>query len=244
MAPVEVEVGVEVVGHRHSGFFQAGKCAAAGQQFRFERTPAGLGLGIILGVARRAIAGYGLGFSAARPASRTGRLTATVGVDNQAGSWLAPRQRLLQGREHQLGGQLLVEVPAHHAPPTGSAPRGQVAPAPTDQGQLGNVPDPHLLRGRRRGLAEEQVFGHHRRWVSDGGARALRTSTQCPQTAPTQPGAQRIAPDVVPFSGQFCPQTSGAIALGMAWKRRRWRQAPKRAVGALPGSATDSSQRG
>jgi hypothetical protein len=89
VAAVEVEVYVEVVGHLQQGFFEAGKCAAAGQQFSFECAPARFGLGIIVGVARPAIASQCLGFFDTCPASRASILTTAVGVNNQAGSWLA-----------------------------------------------------------------------------------------------------------------------------------------------------------
>jgi hypothetical protein len=87
--PVEVEVGVEVVGDLQTGLVEASKAAAAEQQFGFERAPTRLGLGLIIGVTRPDIAGQGLLFFNARPAHRAGVLTAAVGVDNQAGSWLA-----------------------------------------------------------------------------------------------------------------------------------------------------------
>ena len=57
VAAVEVEVGVEVKGHLQPSLFQAGKRATVGQQLRFERAPARLGLGIVVGVARPGIAG-------------------------------------------------------------------------------------------------------------------------------------------------------------------------------------------
>jgi len=91
VAPVEVEVGVEVVGDFQAGFFETGKGAAAGQQFGFERAPARLSLCIIIGVARPAVASQGLRFSDACPARRARVLAAAVGVDNQTGSWLAQR---------------------------------------------------------------------------------------------------------------------------------------------------------
>jgi len=82
MTVVKLEVGVEVVSDLQSGFFEAGKRAAMREQFGFERAPAGLGLGVIIGVARPAKAGQCLGLFDARPASQTGILTAAVGVDN------------------------------------------------------------------------------------------------------------------------------------------------------------------
>jgi len=87
--PVEVEVGVEVVGHLQAGLFEAGKRTAAGQQFSFECTPADLGLGVIVGVTRSAVAGQGPSVFDALAARMAGVLAAAVGVDNQAGSWLA-----------------------------------------------------------------------------------------------------------------------------------------------------------
>jgi hypothetical protein len=197
-----------------------------GQQFGFERAPPSLSLGIIVGVTRPAIAGQRLGFFDARPARRAGILTAAVGVDNQAGSRLAQRQDLLQGREYQFGGHLLVEVPAHYAPRAGIAPGRQVTLALADQGQVGDIPDPYLIGGRGRGLAKEQVFGHDRRGVGHGGAQALRPGTQHSQTAATQPAAQGIVPDGVPFSLQLCSQATDALALGMAQKGGGGRRLP------------------
>jgi len=72
MAPVEVELDVEVVGDLQSGLFEGGKSAAAGQQFRFKRAPACLSLRVIVGVARPAIAGQCLSFFNAQMAAELG----------------------------------------------------------------------------------------------------------------------------------------------------------------------------
>jgi hypothetical protein len=69
VAPVEVEVGIKVVGHLQPGLFEAGECAAVRQQLGFERALARLGLGIIVGIARSAKTGQCLGLFDARPAS-------------------------------------------------------------------------------------------------------------------------------------------------------------------------------
>ena len=69
MAAVEIKVGVELIDYLQSSFFQAGKCAAAGQQFRFKRAPARFGLGVIVRVAWSAIAGQCLDFFDARVAN-------------------------------------------------------------------------------------------------------------------------------------------------------------------------------
>jgi hypothetical protein len=183
VAAVEVEVGIEVVGDLQAGLFEAGKRAAVRQQFGFERAPAGLGLRVIIGVARPAIASQRLSLFDARPASQTGILTAAVGMDNQAGSRLAQRQRLFQGHEHQFSGHLLVEVPADNAPRTGIAPGGQITPAPADKGQVRDVAHPHLI-GRSRGrLTKQEIFGHDRCGVSDRRAWALGSRAQRPQAA-------------------------------------------------------------
>lgn len=42
--PVEVEVGVEIVGYIQSGLVETDKCAAVGQQLSFKRAPTGLGI--------------------------------------------------------------------------------------------------------------------------------------------------------------------------------------------------------
>ncbi len=78
---VEVEVGVEVVGHFQAGFFQRSKGAAAGQQLGFERAPAGFSLRVVVGVARPAEAGQGPGLGDAGAAGRAGVLAAAVGVN-------------------------------------------------------------------------------------------------------------------------------------------------------------------
>ncbi len=81
-------------------------------------------------------------------------------MNNQAGSRLTQHQGLLQVRDYQSGWYLLVEVPTHHAPRARIAPTGQIAPAPADQGKVGDIPDPDLIGRGRHGLTEEQIFGH------------------------------------------------------------------------------------
>jgi hypothetical protein len=138
-----------------------------------------------------------------------------VGIDNSAGSRLAQRQGLLQGREQQFGKHVLVEVPADYSPRVRTAPGRHVTPASADQGQVGNVPDPRLLRGCGRGLAQEQVFGHNRLGVGYGSTWALRPRAQRPQAAAPQPSAQRITPNSGALGVQFGLQASGAVALGV-----------------------------
>jgi hypothetical protein len=58
-----------------------------------------------------------------------------------------------------------------------------MAPASADEGQVGNIAHPDLIRRSGRGLAQEQVFGYDDRGVSYRGARALRSSAQRPQAA-------------------------------------------------------------
>ena len=69
MATVEIEIGVEVVGYLQAGLFEVGKRAAIREQFGFTCAPAGLALGIIIGVSRPAKAGQRLGLFDARSAS-------------------------------------------------------------------------------------------------------------------------------------------------------------------------------
>ena len=64
-------------------FFQTGKRPALGQQFGFERTPAGLGLRIVVEFARPAEAGHGLGLVDVGATGCTRELTAAVGVDDK-----------------------------------------------------------------------------------------------------------------------------------------------------------------
>jgi hypothetical protein len=221
MAAVEVEIGVEVVGHLQSGFFEAGKRAAMRQRFGFECAPPVLSLGVIVGVTWPVIAGQRLGFFDARPAIRPGVLTATVGVNNQAGSRLTQRQSLLQGREHQLGRHLLVEVPADYPPRAGIALGHQVTPAPAEQRQVADIPNPDLIWSRGRGLTKEQVFGYDCRGVGHGGARALRPSAECPQALATQPTAQGVMFDGGDFQRVIPPANVGCRSAGHGAKRQQ-----------------------
>nr|GFC08433.1 hypothetical protein [Tanacetum cinerariifolium] len=91
VAAVQVEVGVEVVGHFQPGFFQAGKRPAVGQQLGFERAPARLGLGVIVGVARAGVAGHRPRVFDTLAAGVAGVLAAAVGVNHQARGRLAQR---------------------------------------------------------------------------------------------------------------------------------------------------------
>lgn len=72
MPLVEIEVGVEIVGYFKSSLLQVGKRAAMREQFGFERAPASLRLGIIVGVAQPAKAGQRLGFCDTCPARQAG----------------------------------------------------------------------------------------------------------------------------------------------------------------------------
>ena len=89
MVPVQIEVGVEVVGHFQAGFFERGKGGTGGQQLGFERAPAGFGLGVVVGIAGPAEAGHGLGPVDAGATGRTGVLAAAVGVDDEPRRGLA-----------------------------------------------------------------------------------------------------------------------------------------------------------
>ena len=83
VAAVKVEVDVKVAGRFQAGFFERGEGGTGGQQLGFERIPAGFGLGVVVGVARLAKAGHGLGPVDAGTAGGAGVLAATVGLDNQ-----------------------------------------------------------------------------------------------------------------------------------------------------------------
>lgn len=74
-----------------------------------------------------------------------------------------------------------------------------VAPAPTDQRQVSDIPDPHLIRGSGRKLIKQQVFGYDGRRVGYRGARALRPGAQRAKAPAPQLGAQGIASDGIPF---------------------------------------------
>ena len=131
VAAVEVEIGVEVISYFQSGYFQAGKRAAARQQLGFERILASFGLRVVTQVARPGVTGLGLRVGNALATGLAGILAALVRVNNQAGRRLLQRQGLLRGGEHQFSGHLRRQVPAHDPPRVGIAPGGQVAPAPT-----------------------------------------------------------------------------------------------------------------
>ena len=95
MAAVEVEVGVEVVGHFQPGFFEGGERRAVGQQLGFERAPTGFGPRVVVGVARPAETGYGPGLGDAGAAGGAGVLAAAAGVDDESRRGLAQGQGLL-----------------------------------------------------------------------------------------------------------------------------------------------------
>ena len=111
VATIEVEVDVEVVSDFQPGFFQADKGTAAEQQLCFERTPARLGLRVVVGFAGPAKAGQRPRLVNAGMASRAGVLAAPVGVNNQARRGLAQRQDLFQGQQHEFGGHVGGQVP-------------------------------------------------------------------------------------------------------------------------------------
>ena len=183
VSAVEVEVDIEIVGHFESGFFQVGESRAGGQQLGFEGTPAGFSLRVVVGIAHAGVAGAPLRLLDAGPADGGGVLAAAIGVHDEAGGGLAHGQGAFQGSNDELGGHLRVEVPAHHAPRTGVAPGGPVAPAPALQRQVGDVADPDLI-GRGGGRAvQQQIFADLVRGVGLGGARALRAGRERPQAA-------------------------------------------------------------
>ena len=82
VATVEVKVDVEVPGYFQAGFFQGGEGDVAGQEFGFERAPAGFRLGIVIGIAGSAKAGQRARLVDAGAAGGAGVLAAAVGVNN------------------------------------------------------------------------------------------------------------------------------------------------------------------
>ena len=72
VAAVEVEVGVEVVGHFQTGFVEGGEGGSLRQQFGFERAPARLDLSVVVGVARPTETGHGPGLRDAGAVSGAG----------------------------------------------------------------------------------------------------------------------------------------------------------------------------
>lgn len=84
------------------------------------------------------------------------------------------------------------------------------------------TPDPHLVGGGGRELAQQPVFGHG----GHDGTRALRTGAQHPQSASVQPRAQRVAHGMA-FGSQFGPQAEGVVAPGVARKRLLGRNLPR-----------------
>ena len=143
--------------------------------------------------------GYGPGLGDAGAAGGAGVLAAAVGVDEEPRRGLAQGQGLRQSQQHEFGGHLRGQVPAHDPPRTGIVPGGQVAPAPADQRQVRDVahPDPVGSGGRR--LAEQPVSRHHGRRVGHGGAGPLRTGAQRMRALMVQSVAQSVAPHCVAF---------------------------------------------
>ena len=113
---VEVEVGVEVIGHFQPGFFQAGKLPAVGQQLRFQGAPARFSMRVVVGIARLGVAGQRPGCFNTLATSQTSVLAVLIGVYEQTGRGLTQRQRLFQGCKHQFSGHLQGQVPAYDPP--------------------------------------------------------------------------------------------------------------------------------
>ena len=170
-------------------------------------------------------------------------LAAPVSVDEQAGAGLAQGQGLFEGRQHEFGGHLRGQVPAHHAPRAGIAPGGQVAPAPTQERQVGEVPDPDPdpVQGRGRGLARQPVFGHHGGRVGHGGARPLWAGAERLLAGLAQPGAQRIAAHGGAF-GATRPAIGGCRSGRRGAGKRPGSGLARRAAARTGLCATDSSR--
>jgi hypothetical protein len=82
VAADKIEVGIEVEGDLQTSRFEAGKRTAVRERFGFERARGRLSLGIIVWIARPAIAGQRQRFFDACSASKVGILTAAVGMDD------------------------------------------------------------------------------------------------------------------------------------------------------------------
>jgi hypothetical protein len=108
-------------------FFQAGKRAAARQQFGFERASASRS-GAIVEVTG---AGVGLAWTPAR-SMRVRQAKLMYCLPRLALIMIMQRQNLLQDDKHKFRWHLRGQLPAYHAPRAGIAPGGQIAPAPTD----------------------------------------------------------------------------------------------------------------
>ena len=140
------------------------------QQFDFEH--ASVGLGVIIGVARPAVASQRLGLLDTRAAGQAGILTAAV--SRPGAGWHSVRARY--NYNYQLRGHMCIEVPAHHAPQAGIAPGGHIIPAPANKKRVSDISDPYLVGRGGHGLAEEHILSRDRRRASHRGARALRSS--------------------------------------------------------------------
>lgn len=81
VSAVEIEIGVEIVGHFQPGFLQAGKRAPMGQQLGFEGAPSRFGLRVVVGIARPGIAGQGTSVGDALATGQAGVLAAPVRMD-------------------------------------------------------------------------------------------------------------------------------------------------------------------
>lgn len=83
MPAVEVGIGIEVVSYFYSSLFEVREHTTVGRQFRFQRIPVGISLGVIIKISRPAKAGHDLCLGDAVTARGAGILTAAVGVDNK-----------------------------------------------------------------------------------------------------------------------------------------------------------------
>ena len=96
-----------------------------------------------------------------------------------------------------------------------------MAPAPADQGQVGDVAHPDLI-GRSRGrLTKQRIFGHDRCRVSHGCGWALGLRSQRPQTVGvTKCAGHRIRRRALQRA--ILLESVGYPSVAHGAKKRRW----------------------
>ena len=118
----------------------------------------GLGPGVVIGIGARGHALAQAGLAQEFPESGAAVLAAQVAVEDEAGPDAARSQGLLEGRDDQVGAQMVGEGSADDFARAEVDDHGQIEPA-GGGGDEGDVPGPDLVGLGRQGLAEEQVRG-------------------------------------------------------------------------------------
>ena len=131
---------------------------AAVDEFVFEGAPEGFHGGIVVAVGFAAHGGDGLGALEGVAIVEAGVLHAAVGMEHQAGGRLAMSLGHPPGGQDQWGVDMLAHGPTGQAAAVKVEDAGQVEPA-FFGGDVGNVADPDLVGGARRGQFREAIGG-------------------------------------------------------------------------------------